>query len=387
MLATCGRMGTAQGGLQTVSERARSDVIAPLQFLRGIAACGVVVEHLLARYERRDVPLAALPELLRQLGETGVFTFFAISGFIMVHIALRNTASTDRKAAGWRFVRDRFTRIAPLYYLTTVMSVLFAYATLGLSTNSIFRFPTVAEWIHSLLFVPYRKADGLIQPIYGLGWTLQYEVFFYALFAIGMVLGTRRGLPFVFLTLFALVATGPFVSAPQQTFGSPVFAYVYTRPVLLYFTIGMAISLIRRKSNIRLPIVPALLSGVIAMMLMLVAATKPYAGMQMIAISAALAAVTLVRTKPDAAPIFEGLALALGNASYAIYLTHSFFLGGFAAATARFVVRQDWLLYPAILAACAGCSIAGWLVWRFVEYPLTVRLRGRALSKPMTVAP
>ncbi|WP_230635524.1 acyltransferase family protein [Sphingomonas sp. Leaf4] len=370
-----------------MSERGRSDVIAPLQFLRGIAACGVVVEHLLARYERRDVPLSVLPDLMRQLGQTGVLTFFAISGFIMVHILLRKAAGTDRTAAGWRFARDRFTRIAPLYYLTTVLNVLFAYATLGFSTNSSFQFPAVAEWIHSLLFIPYRKADGLIQPVYGLGWTLEYEIFFYALFAIGMVLGVRRGLPFVFLTLLALAAAGSWINAPQQAFGLSVFAYFYTRPVLLYFAIGMAISLIRQNLELRLPVVSAPLSGSVALALVLVAAMKLFPGMQMIAITAALAVVTLVRPTPGAAPTFERSALALGNASYAIYLTHSFFLGALATATASLVGGRDVLIYPVTLLACAGCAIAGWLVWRFVEYPLTVRLRGRPLAAPMTVAP
>ncbi len=216
-------MGTAHGGSPDVSERATSDIIAPLQFLRGIAACAVVVEHLLNRYERREMSLAGLPDLLWHLGETGVSTFFAISGFIMVHIALRKRAERDRTAAGWQFVRDRFTRIAPLYYLSMILYVAFSYLTLGVSTNAGFRFPGVAEWVHSFLFLPYVQPDGLIQPIYRLGWTLQYEVFFYALFAVGMVLGARRGMPFVFVTLFALVTAGLWIAAPTRP--------VRTRPV------------------------------------------------------------------------------------------------------------------------------------------------------------
>lgn len=374
-------------GGSRVDDRTKPDIIVPLQFLRGLAACGVVVEHLLSRYDRRGALPADLPDFVLRTGETGVFAFFAISGFIMVHIALRRSGHGHGAAAGWHFLRDRFTRIVPLYYLTMLLYALFGYATVSLSTNATYRAHSAIEWLLSFLFIPYRRSDGLIQPIYQLGWTLQYEMFFYLLFAGGMAIGARRGFVSVIGVLTLLVLAGRSIAEPEQSIGIAMLAYVYTRPILLYFVIGMAVALLRQAIGHRLPTGSMVPLSAAAFVLFLIATTRFAVGVQMLAIGAALLTVTMVRARPEGSPRFARLALALGDASYAIYLTHSFLLGAFAALTARWVTLGHGALLLAVAMACAGCAVAGWLVWRFVEFPLTARLRGRRPNFAATVAP
>ena len=54
-----------------------------LDGLRGVAAMAVVVSH--------SAGLGFLPEYIVGLGQLGVATFFALSGFLMAHLYLRRS--------------------------------------------------------------------------------------------------------------------------------------------------------------------------------------------------------------------------------------------------------------------------------------------------------
>ncbi|MCA1196364.1 acyltransferase [Sphingomonas sp. R647] len=359
--------------------------IVALQLLRGVAALAVVVEHLLQRYEKRGALPAELPEFVAKLGQTGVFAFFAISGFIMVFITSR-----DRQAppSGAAFLRARFLRVAPLYYLTTLLIVVFAWATQGLGTLSDFRFPTLAEWVGSFLFIPHRGANGLIQPIYGLGWSLHYEMFFYLLFAAGLAIHRRHGVLLVLAVLGLLAALGPLIAAPADRWGLSVIAYVFTRPVMLIFMAGMILARIRERCGDRLPSAPLPLIASVAIAALWLAATLETIGAMLGAIVLALAVCVLVVPRDrEAGGRFAMFSSAMGNASYSIYLTHSFVLGAFAAATSAIAAEGPGPLMALVLMACTGCFILGWLTWHLIEVPMTNRLRGKRSRPSEMVAP
>jgi exopolysaccharide production protein ExoZ len=83
------------------------------------------------------------------------------------------------------FAGRRIVRIVPTYWVATFLAVIL-YASLPLS-----RHPSISELLKSLIFIPYSTdptAD--MQPVLAQGWTLNYEMFFYALFAIALI---RRG--------------------------------------------------------------------------------------------------------------------------------------------------------------------------------------------------
>src|ERR1700748_1111292 len=143
-----------------------------LQVLRAVAAYLVVLVHL-----SELLPQNSFAELLRSRGYGGVDIFFAISGFIMVY-----TTSAKRTSAG-TFLLNRLKRIAPLYYLVTL--IVFA---LALVLRSLFESAStdLVPLLKSLAFLPFEKTPGHIYPVYYLGWTLNYEIFFYAIFAAGM---------------------------------------------------------------------------------------------------------------------------------------------------------------------------------------------------------
>ncbi|MFZ3482975.1 acyltransferase family protein [Sphingomonas sp. 3-13AW] len=368
----------------TTLVRPDRDPIVPLQFLRGLAASGVVLEHLFDRYKRRGVMPEGVPELLGNLGQTGVATFFAISGFIMVYISLR---SGQAPQGGLAFLRGRYLRIAPLYYLTTILMVVFAWATSGARADPNYRLPTATEWVLSAAFVPHRGAKGVIQPIYELGWTLHYEMFFYLLFAIGLSLFARRGAYLTLGLLALLVAIGTRIGAPPDVVGPRVLAYVFTRPIVVYFGIGIAVALLRDRLSRQFPALPVPILIVTLAAALIVASLDISELMTMVAVAIALVVTVLpwrASGKPGRVSAFSR---AFGDASYSIYLTHSFLLGAFAAATASIAARGLPALAAMGLLSCLLCFAVGWLTWRLVETPIGNRIRGRRPTEIDRTAP
>lgn len=356
--------------------------IVAVQFLRGIAAFAVVAEHLLQRYERRG----SLPRVMPfHLGEVGVEIFFAISGFIMVYVTLRNPA---RVPTGRAFLRNRFLRIAPIYYLTTLVMVTFAWAGQRHSTAQ-FLSPRALDWLCSALFVPYRARSGLWQPIYSLGWTLNYEMFFYLLFAIGLSIRSRVwGIGFVIFGLVTLVAKGATIAPPQASYGFTVLAYVITRPIILFFLIGIALGLIRLRFGERLPRVPLTASAAIGVAVMGWAVMHDTLPLRIAAVFVALSAATLVTPGPWLRPQpLASFSRAIGDASYSIYLTHSFVLGPYALVTSPLAIHGWLSVVLTVGGGCLLCFAFGWVVWRLVELPLTERLRHNRQTRAELVAP
>lgn len=353
---------------------AREQIVA-MQWLRGIAASLVVVYHLIERYARRGVFPTDAPEWVSRLGEVGVLVFFAISGFIMVYTMID---APDRQGSARAFLRNRISRIAPLYYLTTVLIVGFRLATEAVSTRPGFTLPPLWEWVASFLFIPYRNGEGAFQPIYKLGWTLNYEMFFYLLFAVGLASGRRlRGIWLTIALLCGIVAAGQLLAEPQHN-GPGLILYFFSRPILLYFVVGMALALVHARLGTMRPMVhPALACTLAGAAVALALADRP--AMSLLWVGLSIVAVTMVRTRPSAAPRLTALAGAFGDASYSMYLTHSFLLGGYAAATAGLAARGGLALVLLIVAGCVLCFGASWVVWRWVEVPMTRLLRGARL--------
>ena len=89
-----------------------------------------------------------------------------------------------RESAGIEFMLRRAARIVPTYWFFTSVLVYIARRQIPVSPDY--------SWQHilaSYLFVPYsRPVDGAMLPLLPLGWTLNYEMFFYAVFAVALIL-------------------------------------------------------------------------------------------------------------------------------------------------------------------------------------------------------
>lgn len=155
-------------------------IISNLQVLRAFAAILVVLYH--------TAEVAAMygfqPNLFQQLrsfGAAGVDLFFVLSGFLMVLVQHRS----PRSAAD--FLRSRILRIVPPYWFVTIVWCVFLLLLPQVFRES--RFET-EHALSSLLFI--SAAVGYPFPVVKPGWSLEFEMLFYALFAVGIQLVPKR---------------------------------------------------------------------------------------------------------------------------------------------------------------------------------------------------
>ncbi len=195
-----------------------------LQALRAVAAWLVVADHALLDITHND-PRNALTPIAGALGSTGVYVFFVISGFIMVHISWDDF---QRSGATANFLRRRIIRIVPLYWLATILALAYHQVSATHGVNAGW-----SELVRSLLFIPYVDQSGSWAPILTQGWTLSYEMMFYAILAMSLAFRREIALVTVGVGLGALTLVG--LLLPPG-----LLAHVAS-PIVLWFVLGIAL--------------------------------------------------------------------------------------------------------------------------------------------------
>ncbi len=373
----------------------RSTQILSVQILRAVAALLVVMHHAQAEaaaLAQRTGAAFAPSGLLPWAG--GVDVFFVISGFIIVHAAAPHAVGRHAAESGGRrrFLAHRIARVVPLYWLVTAL-----YLAVGLAAPSALNGsggpPDAGQVVASFLFWPAARPDGAVLPLYGLGWTLNCEMAFYALFALGLGWGRRAGVAWLVAALVGIVLAGAWLKPDAVPLA------FWSNPVMLEFGLGALIALARGE-GVRLG-GPARAGLALAGfgLLLLVARTGPFPDGFLrplaLGIPAAflVAAAALGRSRTQArppSPVVSALA-ALGDASYALYLVHPFVLRGLREALARIDLAL-WLGPWVALGVMVALSVvAALLVHRHVERPMTRLARARldpdrhSLPRPKTV--
>jgi len=332
-------------------------MIRPIQYLRALAAMMVVWVH--AVYV---IPGVAERLGAPNFGASGVDLFFVISGFIMVVTAARKQFTPQK------FFLLRVIRVAPLYWLATLAVT--ACAAFAHSSKDLY---PPAAIVKSLLFIPYRSPEiaGGLWPLLANGWTLNYEMFFYALFALSLAAPRRVRLPVLVVTLGSLVVIGR-VFGP---FASPAAAF-YLRPWLLEFVAGMILAhgWLRDGSPGGLP--QSLLLIVVGFYCI------GWEHSRLIIMGGAFI-ILAGCLNPRICAIQNRPLLELGNASYSIYLIHQFVLDALAWAWIRLLPLATWAWSVIfVMLALVLCPIAGCLCYRFIERPLTSQLRKIVENRP-----
>jgi exopolysaccharide production protein ExoZ len=246
------------------------------------------------------------------IGAAGVDVFFVISGFVIGLI------TTGRRVEPLAFVYDRAARILPLYWLFTLLLVATKLAAPGLLP----RLPLDAEWIvRSFLLVPtFMPGTTGTFPFLYQGWTLWYEMIFYVAAVIAIVLAPRRQAAALTAMLAALIVAGMALQ-PQGVVGA-----VYTDPILIEFLAGYWFAAWRGGGCRLAPSLGAALiaAGVAGLAAAAFAVGAPDGWPRILwwglpAIALVIGAVSL----DDSGRIGEwSLPRLLGDASYAIYLSH-----------------------------------------------------------------
>jgi peptidoglycan/LPS O-acetylase OafA/YrhL len=349
------------------------DTLHRLQYLRALAALTVVVSHALMKLDR-ICEIQGWPALgLKVDGTFGVDVFFVISGFLMCTTA---AGEFGREGAPGRFLLRRIVRIVPLYWLFVLVEVALRIAKPDAAGQHFG--PT--EVALSLAFIPYGLQDGIFRPVVGLGWSLDYEMFFYAIFAVGLLLRRDAGLIFVSLALALLVLVGK-VLQPSGT-----IAVAWTAPLLLEFGLGVGLGrlyLFALERGWTLPLPWPFLAAIL-----IVVAENVFAPVNDLealgwrplhwGLATLIVALNALATPDHAGENSAAgrLLRVLGDASYSLYLSHPVILTVTARVWMALGPGRDWLALYFVLALVA-CALGGWLVHCFVEKPLLARMMGR----------
>jgi exopolysaccharide production protein ExoZ len=351
----------AQGEASAVMVKAPGEVRS-IQYLRGLAAFGVLLFH---AAERAGGAFG--------VGAAGVDVFFVISGFIMWVVTCRRTPTPGD------FLVRRVQRIVPLYWIVTLVVAVTAVAVPA-------AFPamqvTAAQLLKSLFFVPHYDGGGLIAPLIIPGWTLNYEMFFYVLFAAGLLAPARLRPWLVSAALVALVAIRPLGDT-----ANPIWA-TYTNPLLLEF--GAGVWLGKAWSEGRLPgrrlswtLVAAGLAGFAATAITGVDVEPARVllwGLPALALVAG--AVSLERRGPI--PNWRPLQ-AVGDASYSLYLIHGLAISAALRALQMVGVTSPLLVFAASMVVGV---IAGLAAYQLIEKPMMKLFKtGLGAQKRRVVVP
>lgn len=346
--------------------RNTNSTIYSIQVLRAVAALLVVADHTLIHiFTVYDLP-QIYHVMVWKLGGIGVTTFFVISGFVM---ALTNDANFGRREEPLRFMLNRIIRIMPLYWL---MSAIAAALFIVTASKQI----SISYLLMSLFFiVPLDTANHTImQPVLGPGWTLSYEMFFYAVFALFLMLPKRAALTGFTTVMVALVIWGmSTLSSTEINDPTSRFAF-YANPLLLLFVGGVLLGALYKKyesvfqnTNINI----SWMYGAVALTLFISIATDKNSWqlilqplvfiLPLICVAIAL----LCRFQPVTRS--GRLGVLLGEASYSIYLSHILVL----AIMRKIVPVAPLFGIVYFIVVFTAAAVTGTGIYKFIEVPLT----------------
>ena len=250
----------------------------------------------------------------------------------------------------------------------TCAVVLITLAAPALMNSTLFDAPDVFK---SLLFIPYvNKASGLIRPVLQLGWTLNYEMFFYLLIAACLWLEVSKRVLVLSVVLVALA--GLQWLAPNIS----VFPQFYGFPITLEFAFGMVIALFYLRGGKIGQILcwASIIAGIGIAALGIQRGVSEGADRVIFwGIPAALAVLAAVMLETWHGLRSWRFLAYLGEASYAIYLTH------------LFTLRLGSVIISKTPLAHAAMPLLVWLLLWVFAIAIGVLVHA-GLEKPMTRA-
>lgn len=339
-------------------------MLVHIQILRFVAAVAVIAFHALGvAPDGHKVPESAV-SLVLSYGGRGVDLFFVISGFIIFY------ATDSRGLTPAEFLRRRVERIVPLYFV-----VIFAVTMLAITLPATFDTPgwyTPRHILKSLAFIAFTDGD---MPVVYVGWSLEYEMYFYLAVALLMA-ATRdpwRNIVVIF-SAFAIIGRIPGVEA---ALGNYAF---FVDPLIIEFMLGVIVGRVFVTRRIDWPMMVAAGCAVAAVL-----ATDPTQRVIISGIPSALlvmGAAALSRKRLHPSWLERALA-RLGDASYSIYLAQVETVTLVGKAVAGLI---PWISPWPLLAVTTAIVVAfGLLLNIAVERPLLKFSRRLGAPRPAQV--
>jgi exopolysaccharide production protein ExoZ len=355
-----------------------------VQYLRGFGAMTVALWHGLSQLERTQ------PHLRYPMwGAIAVDIFFVISGFVMWHMTMAQPVSFGE------YWRKRIVRAFPFYWLMTSLVVAVMLIAPSLLSSSRF---DAAHVMASYLFLPWPHPvlHSQFAPVIIPGWTLIYEVAFYAVLGFGLFVPLRWRAGAVIGAIIAAALLPVFVTS------SSFFFYFYTQPLIADFAVGVLIGWMLW-NGYRFPAwlsLTAIGASFIAVLLMpspshfvpmiggygfMLSRTLHYLIPSFLIVAGA---VFFDCARPDAKK--WALLALIGDAAYSIYIVHVMVLPVVTRFWNMTGLQADWRWNGVyLMLAVAASTAVGILCYRAIEIPLFKffdRITRRKITVPRQAA-
>ncbi|WP_168386033.1 acyltransferase family protein [Erwinia amylovora] len=319
--------------------------IVTIQWLRGLAALSVVVQHTAFKSQQYNY------NILNgyNIGSFGVDLFFIISGFIMCHVTNENTKPIE-------FLKKRLTRILPLYWILSLAAFVIYIINPSLVNSS----GGHTNIISSIFLLP-TKDKLLIQN----GWSLSYELFFYLIILTSLLILRKKVFLLTNLLILALVLAG--LLYPPKT----EYINFATNTLIIEFSMGsIAYYLYDKLKTTHWFISFTLLTtGITALVYQQYNASIfdlkyrfMYAGFPML-----LVLLSLVLYEKSARMVKLSLLEKIGFSSYSLYLSHAFVLSPSAKIISK-LTNNPYIFSCSLVFLSV---IFGLVCYRFIETPLS----------------
>ncbi|MGS7251773.1 acyltransferase [Pseudomonas sp. SK] len=331
-----------------------------LQALRAFAAWVVVCHHFMQIFFDFHAT-GPIGQLLTDRGAVGVDIFFVISGLV-IYLSTRDKTIEPRQ-----FLLNRVLRIVPAYWFYTALMATLLLAFSQWMPHQAFTWQHL--WL-SLLFIPAENPGGYgLYPTLNVGWTLNFEMFFYLLFGLAFLVRQRH---------HQLLATAALLLASEVLGRLGVLSRFYNNPIIYEFLLGIGLGVLHRSGLIRhARWLPLVLLALASLAIYYLDASRRLLNW---GVPSAMIVLAFVALEPQ----FRGnrLLKALGDCSYSVYLVHVLVLyaGWFAS--------QRLQLNPYLVFALCVPSIGlmSWFSYRWLERGLYRRLQAW-LAAPREPAP
>jgi exopolysaccharide production protein ExoZ len=324
-----------------------------IQLLRFLAALMVIICHSTFYASER---LIIGSDVYTQ-GSNGVSLFFVISGFVMIISSQKLLTASG----GWKtFAAKRIIRIIPIYWIMTTFKL-----TIMLVSTALVYHSSLDFWValKSYLFIPALNMDGEYKPLYGVGWTLNFEMFFYLLFTVAIALRIK---PIPFLsTIFIVLAFLSYFKTSQW----PAVGF-YADTVVLNFLYGMIVAQLVLKAKF-MPISLAFVTLSIGILYMFLPIKgfldiSNYVNMLFIGLASGLVVYSAASLDKSYNIGFPRFLVFLGGASYSLYLIHPTVAPLIPTILSKLHLK---LLEISIILSVISSLIAGSLFFKLCETP------------------
>jgi hypothetical protein len=337
--------------------------------MRGLASMMVAVGHLSGAVAARhpDILGATAHEILGY-GRYGVHIFFLLSGFVIAHSVITGAHSFNYFG---RFVGRRFVRL-DLPYWSVIALELVLLAVSGMIMAQYEReLPSLPQIAANMFYVQEFLGYEHISPVF---WTLCYEVQFYVVFVLALVLLTKLGLAGAPAAAVRWIATG--VLALSFAWSLSIYLGLLPDPHnalfvdrWFQFALGVIAYLYYRGTCDWRPVAAS-----IALCVVLAVTFAPNNYRLETTILTAATAVAILGSLRF--PLWNGLLAGptmqfFGRISYSLYLLH-LAIGWRAIVVARELMGSAYTTATAWLVLAFGIAVsvlASWIMYLLIEGP------------------